>query len=56
MPVLETDIFPSEDGSTHNPLMKKPFGLMFEALDDLKPGEIYVASGQRPRATRCGAS
>ena len=25
--------------------MEKPFGLMFEALDDLKPGEIYVASG-----------
>jgi regulator of RNase E activity RraA len=29
--------------------MSKPFGLMFEALDDLKPGEIYVASGASPR-------
>jgi len=48
MPVLETDIFPS-DGPTRNPLMVKPFGLMFEALDDLKPGEIYVASGASPR-------
>ncbi|TPJ62653.1 RraA family protein [Mesorhizobium sp. B2-7-1] len=48
MPVLETDIFPSS-GPTHNPLMVKPFGLMFEALDDLKPGEIYVASGASPR-------
>jgi len=48
MPVLETDIFPS-DGPTQNPLMAKPFGLMFEALDDLKPGEIYVASGASPR-------
>ena len=48
MPVLETDIFPSEDGSTNNPLMQKPFGLMFEALDDLKAGEIYVASGSSP--------
>lgn len=48
MPVLETDIFPS-GGPTHNPLMSKPFGLMFEALDDLKPGEIYVASGASPR-------
>jgi regulator of RNase E activity RraA len=47
MPVLETDIFPSE--ATNNPLMKKPFGLMFEALDDLKAGEIYVASGSSPR-------
>ncbi|TPM40580.1 RraA family protein [Mesorhizobium sp. B2-3-4] len=48
MPVLETDIFPSS-APTHNPLMTKPFGLMFEALDDLKPGEIYVASGASPR-------
>ena len=47
MPVLETDIFPSE--ATNNPLMKKAFGLMFEALDDLQPGEIYVASGASPR-------
>ncbi len=48
MPVLETDIFSSEQ-PTHNPLMTKPFGLMFEALDDLKPGEIYVASGASTR-------
>ncbi|WP_322418166.1 RraA family protein [Mesorhizobium huakuii] len=48
MPVLESDIFPS-DQPTRNPLMTKPFGLMFEALDDLKPGEIYVASGASPR-------
>ena len=49
MPVLEADIFPLEGGETRNPLMAKPFGLMFEALDDLKPGEIYVASGASPR-------
>lgn len=48
MPVLETDIFPS-DRPTRNPPIAKPFGLMFEALDDLKPGEIYVASGASPR-------
>jgi 4-hydroxy-4-methyl-2-oxoglutarate aldolase len=24
----------------------KPFGLLFEALDDLKEGEVYVASGE----------
>ncbi|TPM21545.1 RraA family protein [Mesorhizobium sp. B2-3-5] len=48
MPVLETDIFPSSE-PTRNPLMTEPFGLMFEALDDLKPGEIYVASGASPR-------
>lgn len=48
MPVLETDIFPS-GGPTRNPLMEKPFGLMFEALDDLRAGEVYVASGASPR-------
>ena len=48
MPVLESDIFVSSE-PTRNPLMTKPFGLMFEALDDLKPGEIYVASGASPR-------
>lgn len=26
----------------------EPFGLMFKALDDLKPGEIYVCSGASP--------
>lgn len=35
MPVLEADAY---DGS-------QPFGKMFEALDDLKVGEIYVATG-----------
>lgn len=42
MPVLEAD-YP--DGSGHGPLTDRPFGVMFEALDDLRPGEIYIASG-----------
>ena len=42
MTVLEAD-YP--EGAGHGPLSDKPFGVMFEALDDLKPGEIYVASG-----------
>ncbi|NRA89221.1 MAG: RraA family protein [Rhizobiales bacterium] len=45
MPVLETDVLNIDNGSIHNPIMTKPFGLMLEALDDLKEGEIYVASG-----------
>jgi regulator of RNase E activity RraA len=49
MPVLEADVFPLEGGDTRNPLMTKPFGLMFEALDDLKPGEVYVATGASAR-------
>lgn len=45
MPVLEADIFDEGRESSQGPLAKKPFGLMFEALDDLKPGEIYIATG-----------
>ena len=39
MTVLEIDL----DGATATD--SQPFGKMFEALDDLKPHEIYVASG-----------
>lgn len=28
---------------------EKPFGRMFEALDDLKPNEVYVCGGASPR-------
>lgn len=42
MTVLEAD-YP--DGAGRGPLSEGSFGLMFEALDDLKPGEIYFATG-----------
>jgi len=29
--------------------MAQPFGLMFAALDDLKPGEVYLCTGGTPR-------
>ena len=50
MPVLEADavVDPAEPG-TNNPLLAKPFGLLFRALDDLKADEVYVASGASPR-------
>lgn len=45
MPVLEAD-YPSEPGKVGNvALSSKAFGMMFEALDDLKRGEIYITSG-----------
>lgn len=47
MPVLVADYLPSEDG--HNDIGKKPFGLMLEALDDLKKNEVYFATGSSPR-------
>ena len=60
MTVLEADIAdPSPE--------RKPFGVMLEALDDLKPNEVYLASGGSPayamwgelmstRALRLGAA
>jgi regulator of RNase E activity RraA len=49
MPVLSVDVFEESIPNSANPLMSKPFGLMLEALDDLKPGEIYVNTGSSPR-------
>jgi regulator of RNase E activity RraA len=48
MPVVEADVF-SEKSESAGPLADQPFGLMFRALDDLKPGEIYIATGASPR-------
>lgn len=45
MPVLEADYFVDPRHPGNAPLTSKPFGLMFEALDDLKPNEIYITSG-----------
>jgi 4-hydroxy-4-methyl-2-oxoglutarate aldolase len=45
MPVLEADVFDDVGAENRGPLSRKPFGIMFEALDDLKPDEIYIASG-----------
>ncbi|MDP9174262.1 MAG: RraA family protein [Planctomycetota bacterium] len=45
MPVLMIDV--------HGP-QKKPFGLLTEALDDLKPGEVYVTGGGDMRCAYWG--
>ena len=45
MPVLEADVFSDGAEDSKGPLSDKPFGIMFEALDDLKPGEVYIATG-----------
>jgi regulator of RNase E activity RraA len=45
MPVLEADVFGEMVETARNPLMKKPFGIMFEALDDLKEDEVYICTG-----------
>lgn len=49
MPVLEADVFAEKATDTKNPLMQKPFGLMFEALDSLQEDEVYICSGASAR-------
>lgn len=45
MPVLMIDVFGEQ---------KKPFGLLTEALDQLRPGEVYIASGGEMRCAYWG--
>lgn len=46
MPVLEADCCGERIGATGK---ADPFGLMLRALDELKPGEVYVCTGAAPR-------
>lgn len=46
MTVLEADVV--SDSSRNNPVLNRPFGLMLEALDDLKKNEVYVCTGSSP--------
>lgn len=54
MPVLSVDVFEERLTGTANKLMEKPFGLMLEALDDLRPNEIYLNTGSSPHAALWG--
>ena len=48
MPVQEAEFVSNAAESQMagiGPLASKPFGLMMEALDNLRPGEIYIATG-----------
>jgi len=46
MPVLEADCWGDKVVTQGRP---DPFGLMFQALDGLKPGEVYITTGASPR-------
>jgi regulator of RNase E activity RraA len=54
MPVLSGDVFQEKIEGSANTLSAKPFGLMLEALDDLRPNEIYVNTGSSPRNAMWG--
>ena len=45
MTVVEADIHGEIVENGHNPMLAKPFGIMFEALDSLKPNDVYICSG-----------
>jgi regulator of RNase E activity RraA len=45
MPVLQIDVFGHQ---------QRPFGRMTEALDDLRPGEVYIATGGEMRSANWG--
>jgi regulator of RNase E activity RraA len=67
MTVLEADFFEEAAAASRNALSGRPFGLMLDALDDLKANEVYICTGGSPRyalwgelmstrAIQCGAA
>lgn len=54
MPVLSGDVFQESVVGSANKLMERPFGLMLDALDDLRRNEIYVNTGCSPRNAMWG--
>lgn len=48
MTVVEADVSEKQSSESSDPIIKKPFGIMFEALDDLKEDEVYICSGSSP--------
>jgi regulator of RNase E activity RraA len=65
--VLESDISEEPDEGTGEQVSARPFGLMLDALDDLKTNEVYICTGSSPcyalwgelmsiRAMKCGAA
>lgn len=49
MPVLESNSFSRAEPEGKSPLSQQAFGLLFQALDDLAPNEVYVATGCAPQ-------
>jgi regulator of RNase E activity RraA len=65
--VLEADISDGVTEESGKGVSERPFGLMLDALDDLKTGEVYICTGGSPRyalwgemmsvrAMKCGAA
>ncbi len=54
MPVAECDSDKITDEMNSDPLLNQPFGLMLDALDDLKKNEVYICSGASPEYALVG--
>jgi regulator of RNase E activity RraA len=54
MPVLASDVFQECVHGSANSLSEIPFGLMLNALDDLKANEVYINTGSSPRSALWG--
>ena len=65
--VLEADISDEVIEGSRNGVSERPFGLMLDALDDLRTNEVYICTGASPRyalwgemmsvrAMKCGAA
>ncbi len=54
MPVLSGDVFTEKVEGSANPLSARSFGLMLQALDDLRAGEIYLNTDSSPRNAMWG--
>ena len=48
MPVLEADDNGGEGPNRANEMLNQPFGLMLQALDDLRENEVYICTGASP--------
>lgn len=48
MTVLEADVIENNIELGNNPILNRSFGLMLEALDDLKEDEVYICTGSSP--------
>ena len=48
MTVLEADVLDNLTDAGNNLMLKRSFGLMLEALDDLREDEVYICSGSSP--------
>jgi regulator of RNase E activity RraA len=45
MPVLEMDLSCEDIVHSNHKNVERPFGIMFDALDDLKKNEVYICTG-----------